>query len=359
MAPAIEELTPLSPESRTVVMEGRLVREMTALAPPAVLIAVGQSLEPEQAVLAALAWKLGGLGFGVWIAAFVGGGWITRRALKPIRSITATATRMSSGSLQERINVDETESELGQLAGVLNETFARLQQSFDQQAQFTADAAHELRTPVSVVLSQAQLALSRERSPQEYRETIEACQRAAKRMQALTESLLQLSRLEARAEPMKNAALNLAEVASECVQMIAPLAAERGVKIVSELSPAPSSGDDERLLQVLTNLLSNALAHSPDGSTIRVVAGSENQHSFVDVVDMGPGIAAEHLPHLFDRFYRADASRNRNTGGAGLGLAICKAIVDAHAGGIEVKSVVGQGSTFRVWLPASEASGEN
>ena len=343
------ELTPLT---RDTIISGRVAREVIETAQRQTILVAGRTLEPELEESRRLAWKLTALGTGVWLLAFFGGGWLTQRALRPIQNITSTATRISSGHLDERINVDEADSELGQLAGVLNDTFARLQQSFDQQAQFTADAAHELRTPISVLLSQTQLALARERSPEDYRKSLEACHRSAKRMHALTESLLELAKLDASAGSERHQMIDLASIARDCLEHLQPLADAHDIQLEATLDAAPVLGDESQLSQILTNLLSNALHHSPDHSIIRMSTGSSDGKAFARIADEGPGIAAEHLPHLFDRFYRADASRNRHQGGAGLGLAICQTIAKAHGGQMTVTSELGRGSTFGLDLPA-------
>ena len=349
--PDNEDFTPLNPKGYTTNLNGRLVRQMEVFTPNGESAIVGRQIHAELTRMNSLKWRLIGLGSGVWLVALLVGGWLTGRALRPIQKVSASALRIADGHLSERINVEETESELGQMASVLNTSFERLEQSFEKQAQFTADAAHELRTPITVMLSQAQLTLARERDAAEYRDALAACERAAKRMQALTESLLQLSRLDAKAEPMHLGQADLAIVAKDTVDLLRPLAEAHQIELSVELRPAPCRGDAEMLGQVLTNLLSNALHHSADGTTIHIRAGTDGENAVASIRDEGPGIAAEHLPRLFDRFYRADESRNRNTGGAGLGLAICKAIMDAHHGSIEARSEVGKGSEFVIKLP--------
>lgn len=343
-----EMASPLVPRGRTFSLDRApwVIREVMARAPSDDCILVGRSVLPEQLRLRTLAWRLAGLGGGVWMVGLFVGGWITGRTLKPIQRITQTASSISAGSLSQRIDVDGTDTELGQMATVLNQTFGRLQDSFEKQAQFTADAAHELRTPVSVVLSETQFALSRERDASDYRQSLEACQRAAKRMHQLTESLLELSRLDAGVESLQLAPLDLASLVQENMQLLFPIAEARNITLDGSLDPAPCQGDYGKLSQVLANLMSNAMQHSPDGSTIHLSTGVVDGMAFATVRDEGKGIAAEHLAHLFDRFYRADTSRQRATGGAGLGLAICKAIMDAHHGALEVTSEVGVGSTF-------------
>jgi heavy metal sensor kinase len=246
----------------------------------------------------------------------------------------------------------EAESELGQLAAVLNSTFARLETAFAQQKQFTADAAHELRTPVSVILTQTQTTLTRERTAAEYRETIEACQRSAQRMRRLIESLLELARLDAGQEPLKRMPFDLSQMVREGIESIRPLADERGVKILPELGTLEITGDSERLAQVIANLLTNAIQYNPSGGEVRLKLESRPGLAVLTVADTGPGISNEDLPHVFERFYRGDKSRTTSNGNAGLGLAIAKAIVEAHGGTIEVASQTGTGTTFTVRLPA-------
>src|SRR5438552_2259989 len=275
-----------------------------------------------------------------------GGSWLTTRAIRPVEEMSAAASRISAGNLSERITGANADNELGRLAGVLNSTFARLEAAFAQQRQFTADASHELRTPLAVIISEAQTALARERSSGEYRETVEACLDAAQQMRRLTESLLELARFDAAQELIKRGPVDLAEITSACVERIRPLAQQRGIRISCDLGPAEILGNADRLGQVVTNLLTNALHYNRPNGEIRVRSGSENGAGVVTIADTGPGIAAGDLPHLFERFYRADPSRSRAAGRSGLGLAICKAIVDADGGHIEVSSQIGAGATF-------------
>ena len=285
------------------------------------------------------------------VLGLAGGWWVATRAIRPIEAISATAVKIAGGDLSQRINAADTESELGRLAGVLNSTFARLDAAFTQQARFTSDASHELRTPVSVIISQTQTALSRERPSAEYREALEACQRAARRMKTLTESLLELARLDAGQEPMRKELFDLLRVAGECVEMVRPLAADRGIQIHCDVASIECLGDAGRIGQVVTNLLTNAIHFNRDQGEVRLAARPEGGAILLSVADTGQGIPAEDLPHLFERFYRVDKSRTRIQGRNGLGLAICKAIVDAHGGSIEVSSQPDAGSTFTVKLP--------
>jgi two-component system OmpR family sensor kinase len=313
-------------------------------------ILVGCSIAPELHELEMTALKLAGVGIIVLFFGLAGGWWISLRAIKPVESISATAVKIAAGDLSQRIDAADTESELGQLAAVLNSTFARLEAAFAQQKQFASDAAHELRTPVSVILTQAQTALNRNREAKDYKQTIEACQRAAQRMRRLIGSLLELARLDAGQEQMKRLCFDLSKMVADSVELIHPLAEECGIKLISELSPVEIAGDSERLWQVMTNLLTNAIEYNHDGGEVKVTLKLEGGMAVLTVSDTGQGIPAEDLPRVFERFYRADKSRS--SGNAGLGLAICKSIVAAHGGNIEVESKENAGTTFTVRLPA-------
>ena len=338
---------PMLPVART---RGQL-RELFRFGPLGDCVLVGRSMAPDLTAMRRLALWLMAAGATVLLLGLAGGWWVATRAIRPIEAISATAVKIAGGDLAQRINAADTDSELDRLAGVLNSTFARLEAVFAQQAQFTSDASHELRTPISVILSQTQIALSRERPSSEYRDALEACERAAKRMRNLTESLLQLARLDAGQEAMKRERFDLARIVRECAEMVRPLAAERGIKIQCDVPSLEGLGDAGRIGQVVTNLLTNAIHFNRDQGEVRLTARGESDAVFLVVADTGQGIPAEDIPHLFQRFYRVEKSRSRIQGRNGLGLAICKAIIDAHGGSIEVSSQPGAGSTFTVRLP--------
>lgn len=314
-------------------------------------VLIGRSIEPELSEMQGFVAILVGAGVSVLALGLAGGWLIASRAFRPIEAISTTASRISAGQLSERINVADTDSELGQLAGTLNSTFARLEASFAQQKQFTADASHELRTPIAVIISEAQTTLARERTTQEYRETIEACLDTAQQMRRLTESLLELANLDASQQSTKREPLDLAELTRKRIEFIHPLADQRGLRLNCKFSPATISGNADHLGLVINNLLSNAIYYNKLGGEISVSTSTESGNVVVTVTDTGRGIAPEDVPLIFDRFYRADKSRSRAEGRSGLGLAICKAIVEAHGGRIEVTSRLGVGSTFTVRLP--------
>lgn len=331
------------------------LREAFLFAGPGDCVLVGRSIAAEVAGLRQLAWWLSGVGGSVLVLALAVGAWLVRRALRPIQDISSAAGRIATGDLKQRINTSDTDSELGQLAEVLNSTFARLDAAFTQQARFTADAAHELRTPVTVMLTHAQNGLDTNCNCEEHREAFEATRRAAQRMRRLIESLLELARLDAGQEAFRREPFDLGEVTRECIELVSPLAEERRITIQAEL-PAGScvcTGDADRIGQVITNLLTNAIVHNNPGGEVRVSTQRENGSVRLTVADKGPGIAPEDLPHIFERFYRADKSRSR--GGTGLGLAISSAILKAHAGDIQAASEPGRGAVFTLRLPASAA----
>ena len=257
--------------------------------PSGEFVSVGCSDEPESQELKSTAWKLAVAGVVILIFGLAGGGWLVAHAIRPIEQISSTAVKISAGDLSQRINVAEAESELGQLAAVLNSTFARLEAAFAQQQQFTSDAAHELRTPISVILTQTQTALSREREAADYKQTVEACQRAAQRMRKLIESLLALARFDAGQEVLKRLSFDLSRIVGDCAEMVKPLADEQNVKIICELSRLQITGDSERLAQVVTNLLTNAIQYNKPEGEVRVKLESQKWSAATDGGGYGAG----------------------------------------------------------------------
>lgn len=327
------------------------LREYYRFTPEGECILLGRDIRQEWAEMQRFGWILAGLGTTVLLLGWAGGWWISTRALRPVADIGTAANRIAGGDLSQRIPARDTDSELGELVRVLNDTFARLQASFDRQAQFTADASHELRTPVSVILTQTQGALTRERPAEEYREALAACQRAARRMRSLTDSLLTLARLDSAGAEPPATACRLDQVTADGVDLLRAMAEEHGVEIETALAPAPCRGDPDALAQVVSNLLANAIYHNRPGGLVQVTTDQDGHTAVLRVTDNGDGIAADDLPHIFERFYRADKARSQTVGRSGLGLAIVKAIVDVHCGAIKVSSEPGRGSTFTVVLP--------
>jgi heavy metal sensor kinase len=314
-------------------------------------ILVGRSIESDVASLHEKEWLVAAVGIAVLAGGLLGGHWFSRRAIKPIEAISATAAEISLSNLSRRIDVTGTETELTGLARTLNQMFDRIESAFAQQVRFTADASHELRTPVAVILSHAELALDKQRPAEELRETIETCRRSAVRMKSLIESLLTLARFDSGELQLDSRPFDLARTAGDCIALVRPLAAQRRIAIHMDLPPASTTGDPGRIAQVITNLLTNAIRYNHDQGQV-VVAIQSSQHEVVlSVSDTGIGIPPEHLAHIFERFYRVDKARSRKDGGVGLGLAICKSIVVAHGGQISVSSQPENGTKFEVRLP--------
>ena len=287
------------------------LREALLATPPGEVLLVGRSTASERASLNRFAGGLLAVGILVLAVGLVGGWFLASRAIRPIETISATAGRIAAGNLSERIRTEETDSELGRLCAVLNDMFARLEDSFAQQRQFTADASHELRTPLTVLLSQLQMTLARERSPQDYRDTLETCQRAGQRMRQLIESLLELARLDAGQETLRQESFDLAQVVRDEIELMAPLAAQRGIQVEAQLTTATCAGDRGRIGQVVTNLLSNAIHYNRENGSIRVSVRVLEGEALLEVEDTGVGISAEDLPHVFERFYPLLGSASR------------------------------------------------
>jgi heavy metal sensor kinase len=285
--------------------------------------------------------------------AIAGGLFLAGRALDPIDRITRTAARIGAErDLRRRVGLPHTGDEVGRLAATFDAMLEQLERAFERERQFTADVAHELRTPLAALISQADVALSRRRSAEAYRQALEAIQRDSTRLAQLVEQMLQVARADAGQQPLVFERLDLGQLAVEVVRSLEPLAAERGVCLETAAGEAVwVRGDQVQLAQALTDLVDNGIRYVQTGGQVYVAVRGVVGVAEVRVADTGPGITAEHLPRLFDRFYRADASRAHQGGGAGLGLAICRWIIEAHGGQIAVQSELGRGTTFTVHLP--------
>ena len=315
-------------------------------------VLAGCDIAPELAKLHFFAWQVTGIALFL-LAAGLGGGFVlSGLLLQSVHHISHTAQRISEGTLSERIPSADMDRELGQLADVLNATFARLEAAFARQRQFTADAAHELRTPLAVIISETQTALRRERNAEEYRDTIHACEEAAQKMRRLAESLLELARLDAGNEMGPRAAVDLVQIVQDHVEHVQPLAALRNIQFKLDLQVAKIMGYSEQIGRVIANLFSNAIDYNKPGGLITVRSGTEHDWVFLSVEDTGVGIDPGDLPRIFDRFYRASRTRNLSEGHSGLGLAICKGILEANGGRIEVISEPGKGSSFTLRWPS-------
>ncbi|MEA2510864.1 MAG: two-component system, OmpR family, sensor kinase, partial [Thermomicrobiales bacterium] len=289
----------------------------------------------------------------------VGGGYLlVGRALAPVASLTRQAARIGGGDLHSRVNLDLPDDELGRLARTFDAMLARIEDAFARQNRFTGDAAHELRTPISIMLGQVDLALARPRSAEDYRTTLREFEGDLARLNEVVGALLTLARSDA-GFAIARVRFDLAHTIRLVCEQYTDLADQAGIALRDESVAAPLEGDEDLLVQVLVNLLDNALAHTPAGG--RIVVGCRPGGSGVRfwVEDTGAGIALEHQARIFDRFYRVDTGRSRSRGGAGLGLSICRAIVETHGGRISITSAVDRGTRVEAELPGlgARASG--
>lgn len=295
------------------------------------------------------------------------------RALRPVADITKLAGQISGNDLHSRLNLDLPNDELGRLASTFDSMLGRIDESFQRQRQFTGDAAHELRTPLSLMRSQIDIALTQADSPAELREALQALDGDVGHMTALVGALLSLARADEGAFSPNREPVDLAELARDVCDQYEPILAGNDLTLTCELTPAPVQADAGMIIQVLVNLVDNAVTSTPAGGTVTIKTGvssrqfpvSSERDSFalletgngnlvtalVEVTDTGIGIPSEHLPRIFDRFYRVDSGRARARGGIGLGLAISQAIAQAHGGTLTVASEPGRGSTFTLTLP--------
>jgi len=296
------------------------------------------------------------LGAGIFAVLVVSGALLVFRGLRPIADMSAAARRIAAGNLTERLAPETQGEELRGLASVLNETFDRLHAVLQRQIRFTADASHELRTPVTAILADCQFSLKKERSPERYLETITVCHESAQHMRSLIDRLGLLARFDAEDSVLQPEPLDVREVAETAMTVVTPLAQEQGVTLHSDLHSVSTHADRLRLDQVLVNLLRNAILYNRPGGRVTLRNGAEDGIAWVEVEDTGIGIPADKLEQVFERFFRADESRNAHTGGLGLGLAICRAIMHAHDGTITARSEMGRGSTFRIEWPLGRKS---
>ena len=290
------------------------------------------------------------------IAAASTGGWfLARRGLAPVAALTSRAAAIGATNLHERLPPG-AEDELGALARVLNDLLDRLEQSFAQQRRFMADASHELRTPATVVRTEAEVTLARDRTTDEYRESMTVVQDAARRLSRIVEEIFLLARADAGQLVMTVAPLHLEELVHDIVRAVRPVAEHRAVQVeLREIVDAPARGDADLLGRVLFNLLDNAIKHSPPGGIVEVRMTSDRATHALSVIDHGAGIPPELQEKVFERFFRADSARSRTesstTSGAGLGLAIARRIGELHGGRLDLVSSRPGHTEFRLTIP--------
>ncbi|MBI1795163.1 MAG: HAMP domain-containing protein [Chloroflexi bacterium] len=291
------------------------------------------------------------------VVAFLGGLWLADRAMRPVATITHAARNISESDLSRRLNM-RGRDELAKLAETFDDMLARLQAAFDRQRRFVADASHELRTPLTIVNLEVGRALSSRRSAAEYQRTLQVVNAEGERMARLVNDLMTLARMDAGQAILQFEYLDFSDVALEAVERMSALAEDRHVKLeTGELPELPIRGDRQYLIQMISNLIENGIKYSGADKVVRVETDGTQDKATLRISDSGPGIPPEHLPHLFDRFYRVDAARSQNSDdpasptGSGLGLSIVAWVVQAHNGNIKAESRVNEGTTFEITLP--------
>jgi heavy metal sensor kinase len=287
------------------------------------------------------------------LASALGGGYVLAyRALAPVDRMAADAEQITASRLDRRLDIPNPNDELGRLGATLNGMIGRLERSFEEIRRFTADAAHELRTPLTVMRNAAEVTLRSPRPPEQYCRVLGDMLEEVERLTRLAEQLLFLCREDAGLIPLSATIIRLDDLVRDAVEHLRVVAEAKALTLeCTQLAACPIRGDADQLRQLLFNLLDNAIKFTPAGGTVSVGLERPDGEARVIVEDAGIGIPPEHLPHVFERFYRVDPSRNVEVEGTGLGLAIAQSIAEAHAGSIAVESTVGVGTRAILTLP--------
>ncbi len=279
---------------------------------------------------------------------------IARHGIRPVEQIAATARRITSTNLRERIGSEGYPSELASLAETFNEMLERLEESFERISRFSADIAHDLRTPVNNIRGEAEVALSRSRTAEEYRDVLESSLEEAVRLSELIGDLLFLARAESPLTELHRQNVDIGELLTTVRDYYEASASDAGIALVIRDGTEPLNAELDRslMLRAVSNLVSNAIAHTPAGGTVALTATNEDAAICIEVYDTGVGIPAEALPRVFGRFFRVDPSRSKTSGGTGLGLAIVQSILTLHSGSAEITSQLGRGTRVTLRMPA-------
>jgi heavy metal sensor kinase len=335
----------------TLAVDGSHVRILSAPISIGVL-QMGIPLREFDELMRNFAWFIGvGSPLMLSLAALVGY-WISGRALNPVDEIAIATRRIGAANLSERLPSRGNGDELDRLSETLNGMLGRLEQSFRQITQFTADASHELRTPIAIIRATAEVTGAHPRNPEDQRRAWQVVLTQTERTSRVIEDLLFLARADASSEGLILETFDLSALIREAADEMDLVARRAGVSVSSRVRDCPITGDADALRRVVLILLDNAIKFTPDGGSVLIVLDrSASALAEVTVSDTGVGISAEDLPHVFDRFYRVSRDRSRKTGGAGLGLSIAQWIVTAHRGHIEAHSAPGTGATFTFRLP--------
>ncbi len=323
------------------------------------IVQVATSLEEVEEVLKTLLLIL-------WITvpsalavASLGGLFLANKALRPVDEITKTARMITSKSLNQRIKLRKSKDEIGRLAETFNDMISRLGRSFKQIRQFTADASHELRTPLTILKGEIEVGLRRRRRPKEYKEILASNLEEVNHMSQIVDDLLFLSKADMGEVHLEKHRINLAKLVFEIHAQAQTIAMAKDIRVhISNDVDGVVIGDRLKVRQLLLNLVDNGVKYTPEGGEMKISLEKDDGRFKLRVIDNGIGIAPEDQPHIFDRFFRVDRARSREAGGSGLGLSICKWIVEAHGGQITVESDLGKGSIFTVTLPLASPHGD-
>ncbi|HKE21590.1 MAG TPA: ATP-binding protein [Bryobacteraceae bacterium] len=348
---------PLPPRGRTqtVIEKGKPIRILTATLSPGV-VQIGAPIDEFAEMLEAFTWTALLASPVLLLLASAGGYWMSRRALAPVEQIARTAAEIETKNLSERLPVRGTGDELDHLSVTLNAMLGRLEDSFRRITQFTADASHELRTPIAIVRTKAEVVRRKPRREEEYTEALDLILAESERITQLIENLMLLARSDAHQEEAAWERVELAGLALSVYTEAEVLAQAAGIHL-ADFHPCEFavSGDPNSLRRMILILLDNAIKYSHPGGEVQMVLGrcrlGDREMAVIEVKDQGKGIAAEDLPHVFERFYRGSKDRSRKIDGIGLGLSIARTITERHGGEIQIESELGIGSTARVWLP--------
>lgn len=318
-----------------------------------VVIIIGRFTNEIENVLARLKMILISTGVLVMILAGIGGFFYADSSLRPVEKIIDTAKNIEENNLNERIKV-KSQDELGRLASTLNQMISRLEKAFDQQKQFTADVSHDLRTPLSIIQAESSLSLKKDRSVEEYKKSLESILEETSYMSEIIDKLLFLARSDNKTQFYNFTKTNLKSLLEEVIKKVSPLYHNKGLTLqVEKLEDLSIRADKDKLKEAIINILDNSLKYTDEGK-VTISSVKIGNFAKISIKDTGRGIPQEDLHSIFDRFYRVDKARTSSEKSTGLGLAIVKEIVNAHDGRIEVKSEVGKGSVFSLFLPVEK-----
>lgn len=330
---------------------------------PPTYVRVGSTLEQIERDVGRMTRIMAPVGLAIFLLAPLGGFFLANRAIDPLQKIISTTERLRPSHLEERLTIRGVDDELDQLAQKINQFLDQIADHLMKHREFLANAAHELRSPLAAIQSAVDVTLQQPRSSEDYQELLFSIEEQCHFLGQLVNQVLELAASDAGVVEAKKLPVRLDAVLKQACEMFEAVADERGIKLEHHAAqPVTARGDPQQLRQLMTNLIDNAIKFTPRGGTIRLALreSPDRQQVELTVQDTGVGISARDLPRIFDRFYRADKSRQRGTDdrGSGLGLSICQAIVQGHQGALSVQSELGQGSTFQILLPAEVSEGD-